>query len=227
MKVSHIGFILGLIGLTGAAPTFANTVSLCDGVSGNLVANCGFEAYNPSNPSVLFPSWTATQASSGSDFSSTTNVLNTGSYDARFGATDGLPDFIDQSLATTAGQTYTVSFYVDTAANGGVNNGQFQADWGGSQILLITNKAGETDSVPYQSIDSAGYELYTFTETASSSSTDLKFGGFAGTSYYHLDDVVVTPNTSSVPEPSSVSFLLAGLIGIALVGKNYLRKRTN
>jgi|SRR5581483_9904541 len=224
MKVSHIGFILGLIGLTGAAPTFATTVSVCDGTAGNLIQNCGFESGG-------FLNWNSTGAASGSDFGVTTNIPNSGNDDARFGAVSGLPDFIDQSFSTVGGQSYTVSFYVDTAANAGVYAGQFQADWNGNQILLITNPAAghgsETDSVAPISTDAAGYQLYSFTETATGSSTDLKFGGFAGTSFYHLDDVVVTPNTSSVPEPSSVSFMLAGLIGIALAGRSYLRKRTN
>ena len=219
MKVSHIGFILGLIGLTGAAPTFANTVSLCDGVSGNLIANCGFELGT-------FADWNTTDASSGTDYNVTANIINSGGYDARFGATNGVPDSIDQSFSTVAGTTYSVSFYVDTAANGGVNNGQFDAYWNGNQILQITNKAGETDSVAYQSVDGAGYELYTFTETATGSSTDLKFSGFAGTSFYHLDDIVVTDPVAT-PEPSSISFVLAGLIGIALAGRNYLQKRAN
>jgi hypothetical protein len=231
MKVSHIGFILGLIGLTAAAPTFANTVSLCDGTTGNLIQNCGFESDS-------FVDWNTTAASSGSDFNVSTVLPDSGSYDARFGATNGLADFIDQSFTTVAGDTYTVSFYVDTTANGGVYNGQFQADWNGSQILLITNpqagKGSETDLVNGSpvtpTVDSAGYEVYTLTEMATGTSTDLKFGGFAGTSYYHLDDVAVTLNSdppSPTPEPSSVSFVLTGLIGIGLAARGYQQKRTN
>jgi hypothetical protein len=220
MKVSHIGLLFGLIGLGLAMPTFASTASVCDAVSGNLVNNCGFELGN-------FTDWTTTAASSGSAFNVTnitgaTGGPNSGSYDARFGATAGINDYIDQSFATTAGDYYTVSFYVSTNANGGVGTGQFVANWNGGNILTITN-ATQTGTGP----DTAGYDLYSFIEQATSGTSDLEFGGNNKTSYYHLDDIVVTQNTSAVPEPSSVSFAVAGLFGILLVGRRYMQKRAN
>jgi len=213
MKISHIGLLFGLIGLGGAVPTFAS--SICDAVSGNLVSNCGFETGD-------FTSWTVTNAATDPDLEVTLNIPNSGTHDARFGAGGGENDLLDQSLATTSGDSYTVSFYVDSGADVSAN-GQFVANWNGANILTITGANG-TGTGP----DTAGYEFYSFTETATSSSTDLEFGGNTKSSYYHLDDVVVTqnPTTSAVPEPSSISFAVAGLFGILLMGRRYMEKRS-
>jgi hypothetical protein len=213
MKVSHIGLLFGLIGLSGAMPMFATT-SICGAVSGNLILNCGFETGD-------FTDWTVTGTLS-SDFGVTTNVPNSGSHDARFG--DNTNDYIDQSFATTAGDTYSVSFYVNDSLEVSPT-GQFVANWNGTNFLTLT---GATANSSCAAAGSAGYDLCTFTETATSSSTDLQFGGSTASSYYHLDDVVVTQNApSSVPEPSSISFAVAGLFGILLAGRRYMEKRSN
>jgi hypothetical protein len=211
MKISHIGILFGLIGLGGAIPTFAAS-SICGAVSGNLILNCGFETGDLTD-------WTATDAATGSALDVTLNIPNSGTHDARFGASGGENDLLDQTFATTSGDTYTVSFYVDSGAASA--NGQFIANWDGSNILTLTGATG-TGTGP----DTAGYDFYTFTETATSASTDLQFGGNTKQNYYHLDDVVVTQNaTSAVPEPSSISFALAGLFGILLMGRRYMDKR--
>ena len=213
MKISHIGILFGLICLGGAMPTFASS-SICGAVSGNLVLNCGFETGD-------FTDWTVTPAATSPDLEVTNNVPNSGTHDARFGAASGENDLLDQSFATIAGDSYTVSFYVDSA-QGVSPTGQFVANWNGGNILTITGANG-TGTGP----DTAGYEFYTFTETATSTSTDLQFGGNTHASYYHLDDVVVTQNaTSAVPEPSSISFAVTGLFGILLMGRRYMEKRS-
>ena len=213
MKISHIGILFGLIGLGGAIPTFAAS-SICGAVSGNLILNCGFETGD-------FTDWTATDAATGSALDVTLNIPNSGTHDARFGASGGENDLLDQTFATTSGDTYTVSFYVDSGA-GVSGTGQFIANWNGGNILTLTGANG-TGTGP----DTAGYEFYTFTESATSSTTDLQFGGNTKDSYYHLDDVVVTQNpiTSAVPEPSSISFAVAGLFGVLLMGRRYMEKR--
>jgi hypothetical protein len=214
MKISHIGILFGLIGLGGAMPTFASSSSICDAVSGNLILNCGFEMGD-------FTDWTVTPAATSPDLNVTLNIPNSGSDDARFGAGGGENDLLDQTFATTSGDSYTVSFYMDSGAEVSAN-GQFVANWNGGNILTITGASG-TGTGP----DTAGYEFYTFTETATSGSTDLEFGGNTKSSFYHLDDVVVTqnPTTSAVPEPSSISFAVAGLFGILLMGRRYMDKR--
>jgi hypothetical protein len=212
MKISHIGILFGLIGLGAAMPTFAAS-SICGAVSDNLILNCGFETGD-------FTDWTVTPAATSPDLEVTLNIPNSGTHDARFGAGGGENDLLDQTFATTEGDSYTVSFYVDSGA--GVSaTGQFIANWDGSNILTLTGANG-TGTGP----DTAGYEFYTFTETASSGSSDLEFGGNTKNAYYHLDDVVVTQNaTSAVPEPSSISFAVMGLFGVLLVGRRYMEKR--
>jgi hypothetical protein len=212
MKISHIGLLFGLIGLGGAMPTFASS-SICGAVSDNLVLNCGFETGDLSD-------WTVTPAATDPDLDVTNNVPNSGTHDARFGAGGGENDLLDQSLTTIAGDSYTVSFYVDSIQDVSAD-GQFVANWNGGNILTITGANG-TGTGP----DTAGYDFYSFTETATSTSTDLQFGGNTKSSYYHLDDVVVTQNaTSAVPEPSSISFAVVGLFGILLMGRRYMEKR--
>jgi hypothetical protein len=211
MKVTHIGLLGSLIGLFCALPGFAS--SICNGVTDNLVLNCGFETGG-------FTDWTMTPAASGSDFAITSNSPNSGTYDARFGASAGENDYIDQILGTTAGGTYDISFYVNSSVNGGVSsNGEFVANWNGVNILTVT---GSSSTPSCSGPDSAGYDLCSFVETATSSSTELQFGGNTGDSYYHLDDVVVTQAaTSTVPEPSSIPFAAAGLFGILMLGRRY------
>ncbi len=215
MKISHIGLLLGLIGLGGAIPTFANTASICSAVADNLINNCGFGTGD-------FTDWTVTGTVS-SNFDVTTNVPNSGYDDARFG--DTTLDYIEQSFSTVAGDTYSVSFYVDATVPGNIvsENGEFVAEWDGTNILTMT---GSTYPGSCSGPDSAGYDLCSFTETATSTSSNITFGGETADAYYHLDDVIVTQNTSAVPEPSSISFALAGLFGILVAGRRYMEKRS-
>jgi hypothetical protein len=209
MKLSHIGILLfGLIGMGAAMPAFAS--SLCTSVSDNLIGNCNFGTGD-------FTDWTVTDAAAGSFVNVSTIDPNTGeTYAARFGASSLENDYIDQSFATISGDTYDVSFYVDASKVGSESKGEFVANWDGTNILTITGLTG------------TGYELYSFTETATSNSSDLQFGGNDQLNSYHLDDVVVTQaGTSAVPEPSSISFAVAGLFGILLVGRRYMEKRSN
>jgi hypothetical protein len=209
MRLRQLIILIGIIGLFCVVPSFASP-SLCDAVSGNLVMNCGFELGD-------FTDWTPT-GTVGPNFEVTTNLTNSGGDDARFG--DVTFDYIDQTFATTLNDVYNVSFYVNTSANGGVSSsGQFVANWNGTNFLTIPGP--NTGSLNGQ-----GYEYYSFKIKATSSNTDLQFGAFTEDSYYHLDDVVVTAAGSAVPEPASTSFALAGLIGILLIGRRYVKTRS-
>ena len=187
-------------------PGFASP-SLCDAVSGNRVMNCGFETGD-------FTNWTPT-GTVGPDFEVTTNLPNSSGDDARLG--DVTFDYLDQSFATTANNIYNVSFYINTIASGGVSSsGQFVANWNGTNFLTIPGP--NTGS-----LNSQGYEYYSFKIKATSNSTDLQFGAFTADSYYHLDDVVVTAAGDPVPEPASTSFAVAGLLAVLLIGGRYAK----
>ncbi len=171
MKVFRVGLLAGILGFLCALPDFAAAnQSICDAVPGNLVANCGFETGD-------FTDWTIT-AAAGSDFDTIEYHPNSGIYGVRFGALDGVNDYLDQSLATTPGHSYQVSFYVDASRQN--TSGSFVASWNGTNILKISGATG------------GGYSLYSFVLPATSNNTDLQFGGNSVPAFYYLDDVVVT-----------------------------------
>src|SRR5690349_14573962 len=96
-------------GSANAGPSF------CDGVAGNLVQNCGFESGS-------FSSWNTNPAATGSLFG-VGSPGHTGTYDVYLGATGGLPDGINQVVATTPGHLYDLEFYFKS--DGGTPNGAF------------------------------------------------------------------------------------------------------
>ncbi|HXE64039.1 MAG TPA: PEP-CTERM sorting domain-containing protein [Bryobacteraceae bacterium] len=72
-------------------------------------------------------------------------------------------------------------------------------------------------------ISGAGFILYSFDVTASSSATPLQFNDRARHSFFYLDDIQVDDlHTSSVltPEPASLVLLAAGLLSL-IAAKKY------
>jgi hypothetical protein len=203
----------GLLLLTSQARAVS-----CNAAAGNVVTNCGFESGS-------FSGWTL----SGNDVPAELNNLygvegtdpfplpggtnpNNGNFQAFFSDQAADPTTLSQTLATTAGDTYTISFYLaqELLGPGSVNN-----------LALVTFGATTIESLTNVPVE--GYTLFTGTGVAASSSTilSLKFGNDVGE--FLLDDVVVsTPaaTTTSVPEPSSwvlffTGALMAGWFGIS------------
>ncbi|HWY66486.1 MAG TPA: PEP-CTERM sorting domain-containing protein [Rhizomicrobium sp.] len=167
--------------------------------SANLVTNGDFEADTPANQTAPL-GWTLTPASSGSDFFVGPGPgfgAFAGVNSANFGATGNFDDVLSQILATTPGHSYTISFELALASTDSQND--FSVFFGGNQLYTLTNGS------------SFGYQLLSFTSTATSASTTLSFNGREVPSWYDLDNVDVEPTV--VPEPFTLSLFGTGLAG--------------
>jgi hypothetical protein len=169
----------------------------------NLVKNGGFETGD-------FSSWTI----SGTDSAPSLNGIfygvdgldaNTGNYGAFFGPAGGIMT-VSQTLQTTPGQAYTISFALqqDTSPTPGYLNSL--------SVQLGSNTAYSVTNIPAES-----YTLYTVYAVASSSTSPFRFNLRNDGGYFSLDDVSVAAGT---PEPASLL-----LVAPALAGIYFLRRR--
>jgi hypothetical protein len=156
----------------------------------NLVINPGFESGD------FNPGWT----NNGGNFVNSANS-HTGTYAAWMGAV-GSDGSFQQSIATTPGQLYNVSFWLESP--GGTPN-DFSASFAGVTFYTITN-AG---AFPYT--QEVGNIM------ATSASSLLLFSARQDPSYWHVDDVDV----HAVPEPGTLGLVALGALGLVGV----VRKR--
>lgn len=168
----------------------AATLVMSGAAEATLVSNGGFETGD-------FTGWTQFGDTSFSGVDGTTP--HDGLFAAYFGpvaATGG----IFQTLATTAGFHYNVSFWLKNEADpSGVsipNSFEFNWDGGAAEVAQVN-------------LSSFGYTEYTVNNLiAGSASTDLRFSFSHGPAFWDLDSVSV-----AVPEPGSLALVgLAGLL---------------
>ena len=153
----------------------------------NLVNNPGFETGD-------YTGWTVTGDTSFTGV--TTTMPHSGSFSDQMGPSVS-NGFLDQNIATTAGQSYIVDFWL--ANDDPTANNSFSAHFGGTTILSLTN--------------SAPFSYTHFTSgpiMATSNSTDLNFTYFNPPAYWYLDDVSVSP----VPEPGTLGLIAFGALGL-------------
>ncbi len=124
-----------------------------------------------------------------------TYVPYAGNYFAWLGPV-GSDGYLSQTLATTPGTTYQLSFYL---ASDGLTPNDFNANVGGPNLITLTD-------IPYQT-----YVNYTDTFVATSSATVLTLGADNDPGYLSLDNVSVT----AVPEPSGLALLGLGVVCLA------------
>jgi hypothetical protein len=161
---------------------WAMALATVPALAGNIVANPGFETGD-------FSGWTFTPGAGVS-----TSGSHSGTHNARFNASVCC-DMISQTLATTAGQSYTFSFWLFAGTVGASD--QFDALWNGTQIYQdLGHSLG-----PF-------YQLLSFTEIASSNATTIAFQGQNTPSVSRLDDVTV----QAVPEPCTMVQLCLGSV---------------
>jgi hypothetical protein len=114
---------------------------------------------------------------------------------------------IQQALATTPGQFYTLSFWLDTHYNH--SNAGFQVYWNGTKVY--DDPAGEDPAHQF------AYTQFTLSSLqATGSSTVLKFAGYNIPSGDYLDDVVVDSGGSGVPEPATWALTCGAVLAMAL-----------
>jgi hypothetical protein len=206
----------------------AGPVSICDGIAGNLILNCGFEA-TPIAPDAAVPvDWMGSQFTG---FEAVTgSPVNSGSEAMRISNDEfqgGEPLFngaaiLSQSFTDIPLATYQFSFYVFNAAGAGdTSEQQFQAYWGTSAAPTAgTPVFADTGG---GALDSA-YTLETFSVIGTGSDS-ITFTAYNSPSYYYLDDVSLVETAgppTGTPEPAS--FILLAL-GTGLAGLTRRRKR--
>ncbi len=208
---------LGLLGIGSCLALFApmswGSTSICSAITGNLVSNCGFESGD-------FTGWTLI----GNDVPGESGSLygveqtdpyptpdgtapNSGSYQAFFADLESNATTLSQTITTVPGKEYSVSFDMAQLLVGpGTVNNTFTADFGST---ILAN---------YTDVSVHGYEAFSFSTDATSTSSALKFqlGNDAGE--FLLDDVSVT----AVPEPSTASLVL---IGLSILGFGAVSRR--
>ncbi|MDP2027473.1 VPLPA-CTERM sorting domain-containing protein [Sulfuriferula sp.] len=136
-----------------------------------------------------------------------------GSYGAYLGPV-GSMGYLTQSLATVAGQTYTLSWALDNGETLGFPN-QFQVSWNGNLVFDQTN-------IPQQE-----FQTYSFNLVATSSITGLQFGFQNDPTFFHLDNVSVdvASNPTPVPVPAALWLLGSGLLGlVGITRRKYVPK---
>jgi hypothetical protein len=125
-------------------------------------------------------------------------------------------DSVSQTLATTAGAHYQLTFDLGSAIQWGLQDG-------------VTASAGSTSGSFISTNPGTSNNFWDSSETlnfvASGPSTLITLAGSTGFSYIGVDNVsVVETSPGGVPEPSTWAMMLAGFAGIGFLGWRTKRK---
>lgn len=151
-----------------------------------------------------FTGWTVTNASRGSslfDYPGWAGLQPTdGTFLAVFGDVAQEDDTISQTLTTTPGVKYTLSF--DLGSSGATEPMEnFDVEWNGTTLYNGHAPASLDSSLTH----------FTYTVTGTGSDT-ASFGGYNFYSNTGLDNVKLTPQ--AVPEPASCLALAGGALAL-------------
>ncbi len=150
---------------------------LVDSGTQQLVTNGGFETGS-------FSGWTQsgdtsfTSVISGNPDGTT---IHSGTHAAQIGPSGPGLGFLTQTLATAAGVTYALDFWLSHPYSDTGTGVEWLVRVGGNTLIDVHDPGN------------FGYTHFTFTFTATSSATVLQFGFVEPPQYFYLDDVSVTP----------------------------------
>jgi hypothetical protein len=194
-------------------------VALCGGrAQADLVVNGGFENQTPpgcqtlANPSpcnVPPAGWTIT----GNGVSIDTAFPHTGTYDIAFATTSTDPNIgmLSQSIATTIGQNYTLTFFVVDEAGSPLNT--FTVAYGGFTQTLSGDQAPFAYTKESFPVPGAG-------------TANLVFTGINDIAAWNLDDVSLNAVIAAVPEPAGAVLLWTALFAwLGLITCRRLRRQ--
>ncbi|MFL6451853.1 MAG: hypothetical protein ACJ746_29915 [Bryobacteraceae bacterium] len=181
-----------LLLLGAASPSF----------SANIVANPGFETGDLS-------SWSVTGANSspgenGIYYGVDAMDAHSGTFGAYFGSSGGMMN-LTQSLATSPGSAYTISFWLAQTATPFPYVNSFSVAFAGATLVSQT------------ALPASNFTQYIFSGTASAATSALTFSFRNDTGFFSLDDISVDAGSNSVaPEPATFLLLAPGLLSLAL-----------
>jgi MYXO-CTERM domain-containing protein len=198
--------------LSKLALCFGAAVALAAPAHAGMISDGGFESAVPGiyGPGAIGDGWTVLTGAIG--------IINSGeglgaAYDGvNYADLDqGLNvNALGQTVATTVGESYTVSFWLGDDAG----SDPVVVNFGGNTLLNANTPPGLGFDNGYQ------YQLYSYVVTATSASSFLDFvsvynspnpsGGIGAV----IDDVNVTPT----PEPATWTAMLIGLVGLGIAG---------
>lgn len=174
--ISSVVVVLGV--MTGVSST-----------RGELVINGGFETN---------AAWLFTPGGFISNFGYTGVVAHTGTRSFMFANPFFNDDTIRQTLATTAGTSYTLSFWL---YNGQQGNDHLRVSWEGGLVV---------DMLPVN-IPLNTWTQFSYTVTATLNGSELRFAGYDAPDRIRIDDVSVVV----VPTPGAMTFGALVLGGLA------------
>ena len=141
----------------------------------NLVANGSFETGD-------FTGWTVGGNDTGGQIY-VNNQAESGQDAAALGST-GADGTISQVLQTSAGQQYTLTFWLENLGSG---TNDFTAKWNGATLVSLAN------------VSAQGYTEYTYNVVATGSTSTLEFDARQDPSHWSLDNISVTASETLPP----------------------------